>query len=219
MARRRAISDDDKRARQEVILEAAWALLQEHEYKAISMNDIAHQADLAKGTIYLYFATKEALFLHVEEQQLNAWFDVLDLALASLPIGSAVENVSRLVCTSLVERPAMLRLLTMLHPVLEQNIDLDDARRFKHFLRVHVIRTGALLERIFPFLTTGAGVQLMLQVYVLVLGFHQMADPPKATACLLDEPELALFNIDFTEAFSSTLEILLRGWQTQGGSI
>ena len=62
---KRAYSDDAKQQREENIIEAAATLLMEKGYHAINMAEIARATGLAKGTLYLYFKTKEELFLKV----------------------------------------------------------------------------------------------------------------------------------------------------------
>lgn len=49
----------DKR---ELILEAALELFRQNGFRRTSMEDIAEAADIAKGTLYLYFKSKEELF-------------------------------------------------------------------------------------------------------------------------------------------------------------
>lgn len=44
------------------VLRAAQAVLQRGDYHEIKMDDIAQRAGVAKGTLYLYFPTKEKLF-------------------------------------------------------------------------------------------------------------------------------------------------------------
>lgn len=49
----------------ERIAEAAWDLFWLKGYHATSINDIAERAKLPKGSVYNYFASKEALLTHV----------------------------------------------------------------------------------------------------------------------------------------------------------
>lgn len=46
----------------DAIIEAADRLFTRFGYRRTSMDDIAREASVAKGTLYLYFASKEALF-------------------------------------------------------------------------------------------------------------------------------------------------------------
>jgi AcrR family transcriptional regulator len=50
---------DDKRA---AILDAALILFGRYGFRRTSVDDIARHAGIAKGTVYLYFATKEEIF-------------------------------------------------------------------------------------------------------------------------------------------------------------
>lgn len=51
----------EKAQRRETILDAAEALLFERGYEATKMIDIAERCELSKGTLYLYFRSKEEL--------------------------------------------------------------------------------------------------------------------------------------------------------------
>ena len=58
----RARSDKDKEIRKQQILDAALNTFFEHGFNAARMDDIAQQAGVSKGTLYLYFSSKDALF-------------------------------------------------------------------------------------------------------------------------------------------------------------
>lgn len=62
--RSRKASGDKK----STILESARQLFRQHGYKRTSMDDIAHEAGVAKGTLYIYFPSKEQLFIAVSQQ-------------------------------------------------------------------------------------------------------------------------------------------------------
>jgi AcrR family transcriptional regulator len=61
-----------KDARPQEIVEAAMRLWAEKGYAATRLDDVAAEAGVAKGTIYLYFASKEALFEAALRQTLVA---------------------------------------------------------------------------------------------------------------------------------------------------
>lgn len=52
----------DAAVRREAILDAALTVFAEHGYEAARLDDMAAKAGVAKGTLYLYFKDKEALF-------------------------------------------------------------------------------------------------------------------------------------------------------------
>jgi AcrR family transcriptional regulator len=57
-----------KEARPQELLDAAMALFIERGYAATRLDDVARRAGVVKGTIYLYYADKLALFTAVVEQ-------------------------------------------------------------------------------------------------------------------------------------------------------
>jgi AcrR family transcriptional regulator len=56
-----AIGTDAREARREELLAAARAVLAEHGYERTTVSSIATRANVAQGTFYLYFPSKEAL--------------------------------------------------------------------------------------------------------------------------------------------------------------
>jgi AcrR family transcriptional regulator len=175
---------------------------------------VAERAGLAKGTAFLYYRTKESLFLALAAERLDAWFADLDAALEAERTCDA-RRLGRLVCATLRRHPGLTRLLAVLHGVLERNVDLDTARAFKHGLLDHLTRTGALLERACPFLAPEAGgaggAALLLRVHALVVGMAQLADPPPVVAAVLGEPGMEVFRVEPGPMLEETLVALLRG--------
>jgi AcrR family transcriptional regulator len=214
MNRRRAVKDDQKEARRQMILAVAWQQFQETAYHAVTMNSVAEQAGLAKGTVYLYFNTKEELFLALQEQQLQAWFDDIDMRLqAAAERTTTIPTIVDLLSSSLEQRQGLTRLLAILHTILEHNIERDTAIRFKRMLLTHVARTGALLEQCLPFLESGQGAQLLIRIHALVIGLQHLADPAPIVRDVLREHDLQIFNIDFGNEFARTIRALLYGLQ------
>ena len=209
--KRRAIKDEQKQERRQAILDHAWRLFQGTPYQQITISEVAERAGLAKGTIYLYFKTKEELFLALLVQQLATWFDELDAQLRAQAGASDIPQVAELICGSLERFPGLTRLLAMLHSILEQNIDYDTALRFKRMLLVRMSGTGELLEGGLPFLRPGQGAHLLLQAHALIIGLWQLADPAPVARQVLDTPEMAPFAITFAPELLKAFTALLQG--------
>jgi len=207
----RAITHDQKQRRRGSILTVAMARFADTPYDELIMDDIASDAEVAKGTLYLYFRSKEELFLALYEHELGRWFDELDASLEKNRSSASFESVVRLMGASLKERPAFLRLMAILHTVLERNLDYDTALRFKTNLKDRVLHSGARLEACLPFLKPGQGADLLLKINALVIGFQHLAEPSKVMTEVLKEPELALFRVNLTEQLLGTLRLLLMG--------
>ena len=54
----------EKRERRESILKAAIRVYDQEGYHAITMEKIAEAAELGRATLYLYFKTKDEIFIH-----------------------------------------------------------------------------------------------------------------------------------------------------------
>ena len=62
------IAEQARAARREQIIAAGLACFARAGYHTTTMADVAAQAGVSKGTPYLYFASKEALFLALHEE-------------------------------------------------------------------------------------------------------------------------------------------------------
>ncbi len=67
----------EKRERRKAILEAAKTVFAEKGYEGAILDDIASGAGYAKGTIYLYFSSKEDLFLSLMEWEIGKFTDII----------------------------------------------------------------------------------------------------------------------------------------------
>ncbi len=60
-----------------LILETATGLFARYGFSKTSLDDIAATAQIAKGTVYYYFSSKEELFMAAVEQKAECYFDLL----------------------------------------------------------------------------------------------------------------------------------------------
>jgi TetR/AcrR family transcriptional regulator, cholesterol catabolism regulator len=72
---------EDQLARRQRIIDAGLVLLERNEYERIQIKDVAEEADVALGTLYHYFSSKEHLFAEV----LIKWAATLKSSLARHP--------------------------------------------------------------------------------------------------------------------------------------
>src|SRR4029078_10226287 len=72
---KRAVDAEQRRDR---VVDAAMQHFAEHGFRAARVEDIAHEGGIAKGTVFLDFGSKEALFLAAYQRAvrlLPAWLD------------------------------------------------------------------------------------------------------------------------------------------------
>ena len=206
---RNAEAKDERRAD---ILRAALDLFSEHPYGKVTMAALARHTGLAKGTVYLYFDTKEAVFLALLLEQLDDWYAALSPRLEALPADEILDRMPDIVARSLATRPSLIRLLGLLHTTLERNVEVGLAREFKQRHCDLMAGPAKVLEDKVSGFAPGAGAQLMMRTHALVVGIGQMANPSASAAAAIDCPELAVFKIDFEGELREMLRIMVRGW-------
>jgi len=214
--KQRARKQEDKQARRKAILAVAARLLGRQQYHRITMAEVARRCSLAKGTLYLYFRSKEELFLATLEEQLAEWFDALSVELAAVVpsrAGSvdAPERFAQAVFRTIEARETLADLLPLLHTVLEQNIDQPTALAFKELLREKMEAGAQAVERAVPGLPPGSGGRVLLRLHALLVGLRQMADPAPVVAEVLARPEMEPLRVEFGPELTETLAAMVRG--------
>ncbi len=104
-----------KEERPEEILDAALRLFTEKGFSATRMVDVAKQAGISKGTLYLYFESKEAIFCAVVQQRIMPKLDDVQSLVENYP-GNNAELLKELInnwwlnvaCTSLSAIPKII---------------------------------------------------------------------------------------------------------------
>ena len=71
----RARSETEKLEREGSILTAGERLLGQSDYGSMTMQAVATAAGLAKGTLYLYFTSRESLVIAVYDRLFDRWID------------------------------------------------------------------------------------------------------------------------------------------------
>jgi AcrR family transcriptional regulator len=209
LIRQRARGVEQKEERRQVILDAGRALLEDAAVSDVKMADVAGLAKLAKGTVFLYFPTKEALCLDVLGELVDEWFDALDVALArSARLG--VPGLVKLLMSSLEGRGLLIRLTAIISTVLERNVEVDRIVAFKARLLRRLATTGGTIDKKLS-LADGEGARLFLRLNTVVVGLHQVTDLGPAAREALSRPELAPFVRKFDEELPVLLAALMRG--------
>ncbi len=206
----RARREEDKQERRRAILQAAERLAATVPFGEVKVADVARRARLAKGTVFLYFPTKEALFLALLQDGLGAWLDELDAALEARAAWTG-EALAQALAASLAGREGLLRVLVLLETLLERNVTAEDIEGFKRWLLARLERTGARLEERLAGLPRGSGVRFLLLLNALVVGLWQMADHAPLTREVLERPGLQAFRLDFPRELQAAVTALLRG--------
>jgi AcrR family transcriptional regulator len=114
VAERPAAREQRSTARREAILRAALEEFSAHGFEAARLEDVARRAGIAKGTIYLYFSDKEALFQELVRSEMLPVVGTLEQAAhLDAPIRTIAEQFIELFVREVVEthRKDVMRLV------------------------------------------------------------------------------------------------------------
>jgi AcrR family transcriptional regulator len=211
---KRAHHPDQREQRRQAIMTTVGRIFAEKPFSAIRMSDLAQELGLAKGTLYLYYPTKESLFLALLQEHLELWFDRVESILDTLARPANPEAISEALMEGLRRDPQLPRLLALLHGVLEQNVTRDEAVAFKRFLRARTAQAAARMEHHLPGQAPGTGRLVFFRLHALVIGVQSMAAPPPIIQEALQDSDLADLAVDFEAFLAPCLRDLLRGMTT-----
>ena len=190
----RARSSEQKALRRHAVLETAEMYFKEVGYEAFSMAQLAKKSGVAKGTLYLYFNTREELFLTLYEQSLVRWSQIF--------IGSLFKTMTSKAYAQLLYKTTQadgvfLPLLIRLEHVIEHNVSIprliESKRGFIHQVEAVAEVTSTALR-----LSTGQATEVVKTMGVLLIGATQTDQNPA-----LDNEDLPADVQNLITSFSS----------------
>jgi AcrR family transcriptional regulator len=210
VGKHRATAVDEKAARRLRMLEAAAELLASWSYVDITMARLAASAGVAKGTLYLYFRTKEELFLELYELRLGSWYDDLEtLALAGTEtIEPAV--AARVISSTIATRPILVRLHGILHCALGFHVDAETTAAFRRRQSLKIAPLAAALAGRISGLTDDRAFRFLIRLEAVVGGLSSTAIPPTSRTRSFADAEPVALDIDFETELREIVTALLR---------
>jgi AcrR family transcriptional regulator len=171
----RARRDSEKSKRRRTILAAAEAHLRANGFDAFSMNVLAQKAGIAKGTLYLYFETREEVLLSLHAEHLAAWCDAVTRTTRK---GMSDAAFVRRVFETAQADPLFLDLAARLGSVLEHNVSVERLVESKRMMRQVLLPLADHFEHCLG-LAPGSGAKVLTALTALMLGAWQIdAGPP-----------------------------------------
>jgi AcrR family transcriptional regulator len=185
------ITVQEKEATRQRILDAAVDLFRKQGFDVATTRDVAQAAGIATGTLFNYFATKEALVASLADEALGkARRDFVRRAVG----GSLEEQLFALIAGELRQLKPLRKFLapvleTSLSPLVAANNRNGDDARIEHLEAVADLARRQGLAELSP-----VALQLYWTLYSGVLAFWVSDKSPKQedTLALLDQ-SLAMF--------------------------
>ena len=170
----RARSAEQKALRRHEVLSAAEVYFQEVGYEAFSMAQLATKTGIAKGTLYLYFKTREEIFLTLYEYSLIRWSSAF---IATLSDGMTSAAYAQSLYKTTHADGVFLPLLIRLEHVIEHNVAIprliESKRMFIRQVEVVAEPTSTSLK-----LSKAQARELVKTMGVLLIGATQADQGP-----------------------------------------
>ena len=170
----RARSSEQKALRRHAVLETAEVYFKEVGYEAFSMAQLAKKSGVAKGTLYLYFNTREELFLTLYEQSLVRWSQIF---IGSLSDTTTSKTYAQSLYKTTQADGVFLPLLIRLEHVIEHNVAIlrliESKRVFINQVEAVAAATSTALR-----LSTAQATEVVKTMGVLLIGATQTDQGP-----------------------------------------
>jgi AcrR family transcriptional regulator len=206
--KRRAVTDAQKQFRRQEILDGARAYFEASGYEGFTMTQLAGRLGIVKGTLYLYFPTKEAIILALYARALEDWCEAVKVELAT-PI--AGDDFVQLFYDTATADPILIPILTRLEHVIEHNISVEllvEAKRhFQTCFESIADKTQSALG-----LAPEQARELILTLGVLLSGASQSDQGPSLEGEVLPQDVL-----DFIDTLSSERIFVTNGRRILAG--
>jgi TetR/AcrR family fatty acid metabolism transcriptional regulator len=113
-----SLKEKQRLEREELILQAAEDVLVEKGYYEMSVDEIASRVGIAKGTVYLHFASKEDLVVALFNRDVQKLYQLAEESVVSAPSARAkMEIILKLMYGGLVDR--RLHMLTAIFDTID----------------------------------------------------------------------------------------------------
>jgi len=183
----RARSETAKLAREDSILTAAEILLRQSGYDAMTMQAVATAAGLAKGTLYLYFTSRESLVLAVHGRLFDRWIDRFAIYQPEL---TSFDGFCRDFAQHYADDPLFLQLAGFANALLEPQLDREAYIKSKRRMAWRVKRLAGLACQQFSIAPTAAQ-KLIWGFLTIAGGTAQMTVRPTVSEADLPDDVIA----------------------------
>ena len=211
----RARRPEHKAQREQLILQAASAVLDRNGIDATTLNAIAIEAGLAKSNLYRYFESREEILIRLLGAEAGILIAEISEAYAKLPQKNDLEKMAQIFAKSCHEHPRFCLLISQMAPILERNISVERIIETKRgFIPMQEQMARAIYEAAPSLGETGAETTLKTSI-TLVAGLWPIACPSETVAEALKHPDIEHFQQDFEGTLAHTMHCLMAGIRLQ----
>ena len=204
----RAYTGEQKSEKRDRIIAAAENLLSLGRFQLPSINQIIQQTGDAKGTVYLYFKTKEEIYLSLLAQGLEGMMQEMAQLILRRP-----ENIARDMAKTYIKlasaRPKIYYLACVANLILDSNVSNEFMAAFKSRMlqATNALADMAVEAGYFPNQATAR--TKMLVCYNIFLGMWLHTHPQGPVLSVMEENGLTDLIYDFETELCDCFEKVL----------
>jgi len=194
------LSEDEKNKREQLILENAMELFDSSSFSKITMNALARKCNIAKGTLFNHFPTKETLFARILYSEYSEW-GVQELGAIKKHDTFTKESYKKFILDQtkylLKFRMRMIRLVSMKRSIINKNIAPEILAEEIEVLDKTIHQLSLITEQKIDFLTENKIYNLYMARHVIITGAYDLATSPHNIEKLMEIKKNNLAVIEF----------------------
>ena len=194
-------------------------LLEMPDVHDLGINELARQAQMTKSNVYRYFESSEAVLLDVLVEEYMLWRGELRKALSRGGKRSGtIEHIARAFTATVVTRPLLCRLTSILPSILERNVSTERMVQFKHGLLAVRQETALDFHGCVPSVPAATFARFIHFVLPLLIGLWPLGNPGEVATAVGERADLAALRYRFQQDLEEGMLMLLRGLRTSGSA-
>lgn len=217
---RRARSQEAKEEKAGVILDMTAKMFTTTEYENIKMAEIAKALGISNGILFVYFKTKEMLFLQLLIREYAKRLDNMEQRIKTYDI-SNYELFKKLVLdemTDIIEDSDMyIRLISIRGAILEKNIDLEVMIEFKQWFYNRFKEVSLIIHEKCKVFSTDEIMEIFLIQESILVGCKLCSSLPSEVLNIIDKYQMEGFKFSFKENALKTMVSYLDGLYRHDG--
>lgn len=124
----RRLTEEEKKNKEKLIVDTATQMFDEQPYVAVTMSDLAKRCNMAKGSLFRYYATKETIFSKILYNEYAVWAKGEMKALSHIDkftkesYRAFIKEQTHVV---VAQRDRLVRLVSIKRAILDKNVAIE----------------------------------------------------------------------------------------------
>lgn len=215
---KRARSQEAKEEKAGAILDMAAQMFSTTEFEKIKMSEIAKALGISNGILFVYFKTKEMLFLQLLMREYERRLDKMEQRIRNEDI-SNYELLKKLIMEEMEETiehgDMYIRLISIRDAILEKNTDLEQMVETKQWLYSRVRDLAQLIHERCMIFSTEEIMEIFLVQESILIGCKLCSSLPKDILNIINTYQLDGFKFAFKDNALKNMSFYLDGMYCQ----